>query len=240
MRHENRFPLDGTLSVCGARKEHMVVSVVLGSRGHRGFSMVEILVELAVIGILAYILGFEILRFYQRQNLETTANNIVNLMQRAPIEMQRRGVEVFVQVGPLTATGVGSTKVFPVQLIADTNNDGVPNVGGGDTLIQELDIPVLDSAGNSVQQVAFSSVAPNQFQTSLWSDDSTPDTNPRWLGCDFLTRTLNTGPPAQQIAGVATLTMTHTRMLDGSLSPKKLFIVRANPLWQVTLTTQVP
>ncbi len=204
--------------------------------------MVEILVELAIIGILAYILGFEIVRFYQRQNLETTANNIVNFMQRAPIEMQRRGVEVFVQVGPLTATGVGSTKILPVRLIADANNNGVPDLGGGpppDTLIDELDIPVLDQNGNDVQQISLSSVAPDQIQSTLWSDNTTPDTNPRWLGCDFLTRTLNTGPPAQQINGVATLTLTHTRMLAGLLGPKKLFIVRTNPLWQVTLSTQV-
>lgn len=218
---------------------------VQGSRSRRGFTLVETLVVGFIIAVLAVIVGTEVPRTFKRQSLAAAANDVRQICARALVERQRLGVAVFVQVGPLTAA---DPKFLPFYLIADRNGNGAidafckpwPSCGSADMLIDEYDLPVTDSAGRDVQQIALSTVDRTQVQSALWSSNALPRTTARSLMCDSLGRAINTTTGAQ-IAGVASLVVTHRNMVDGdgTLQPQTRFVIRVNPIFNVNTVKQV-
>jgi hypothetical protein len=160
-----------------------------------------------------------VMRTLKRSFLVSTSQEIQLLASRAQLEAQRRSAEVFLRIGPV-GSGPGGT--LPVELWADANGDGVFQAAS-DLLLQQI---LLDPA-----RISLSTAATNQIQSVNWSND-TDNSTERLLACDTFGRTMN---PATglQIAGPATLSITHADMVANTLQPRLNEQLRISPAWSV-------
>jgi prepilin-type N-terminal cleavage/methylation domain-containing protein len=196
----------------------------------RGFSLVELLIVLVISGLLVGIGGIEAARAIKRQQPAAVAQNLQIFAKKVFSEGQRRGAVTFLRIAPAT---VADPKTIPVQIWADADSDGALDVTK-DTLVETYSIPLTDVAGNDVQRIALSTSAKNQVESANWSFNGTSAAAERILECDFQGRALDTSVfPPTQIAGAATLSVTHEEMVAGGLRPKKNFQLRISPAWNV-------
>ncbi len=217
-------------------------------RGGRGFSLVELLVVIAILAIVFIVGGMQVTKAWQRQKLQSASADIKILMQRALPEMQRRGMATFVRVGPLVTAG--AVRYLPIYLIGDANANGAvdafanpPTVAAPDLLIDEYDIMVVGQTGvkgttGVTQEFCLSDADITQIQSTLWSDNTTNWTNGRTLMCDFQGRAIDIAS-GLQIAGPATLVLTHVNMVVGDLLPRTRYVLSINPVWSVRIRKQV-
>ncbi len=222
---------------------------VLRPRSRRGFSLVEMLAVVAILGIIAIIGGGEISKAWKRQKMQSASTDIKILFQRALSEMQRRNMRTFIQVGPLITAG--AARYMPIYLVGDADGDGAlaacfanpPTVPCPDLLIDEYDIVVKGLTGvkgvtGVDQEFCLSDLDVTQVESSLWSDNSTSWNNPRVLMCDFQGRAIDT-LSGRQIAGPATLVFTHVNVVNQALMPPTRYVLSINPVWTVRDAKQI-
>lgn len=188
--------------------------------GGRGFSLVELLVVLAILGLTLTVAGTAVMRTIKRNYLSSTVQGLQLLASRAQLEAQRRGAMVFLRIWKV---GTGPNGTLPVELWADADGDGLFD-STKDLLIQQI---LLDPA-----RISLSTVASNQIQSANWSNDDT--TNERLLACSTFGQTIN---PATglQIAATAKLSITHTDMVLGRLLPPFNEVLHISPAWSVQI-----
>jgi len=220
---------------------------VLPPRSRRGFSLVELLVVVAILAVIFILGGGEIARAWKRQKMQSASTDIKVLFQRAYSEMQRRNMRTFIQVGPMVPLGADPGHV-PLYLVGDADGDGVlgafcKDVGCPDLLIAEYDIVLTGQTGvlgttGVNQEFCLSDVAVDQVASAFWSYNLTDWTNPRVLMCDFQGRAIDT-TTGRQIAGPATLVFTHVNVVTGSLQPPTRYVLSINPVWSVRVAKQI-
>jgi prepilin-type N-terminal cleavage/methylation domain-containing protein len=225
-------------------------------QNRRGFSLIELMAVVVIIGIIFVIGGGSISRAWKRQKLQSASTDIRILFQRAYSEVQRRGVPVFVQVGPLVT--VGASKSLPIYLIGDLTQDGildcfqkVPTVACPDLLIDQYNIVVTGLTGTMGitavnQEFCLSDAATSEIKSSLWSDNTLPWTAARAIMCDIQGRAISVALVAgklvstgRQIGAPATLVLTHVDVVSGDLPPPTRFILSINPVWSVRAVRQI-
>jgi len=229
----------------------------------RGFSLVELMAVVFIIGIIFIIGGGQISKAWKRQKLQSASGDIKVLFQRAYSEAQRRGIPVFVQVGPLVTAG--ASRYLPIYLIGDQTQDEVLDTfqkvpaAGEDILIDQYNIIVRGLSGTMGvtgvdQEFCLSEDGTNLVKSTLWSDEPPGSTDwnvARVLMCDLQGRAMSVGPkpaapkvglPAstgRQIGAPATLVFTHVDVVNGSFAPPTRFLISINPVWSVRSVRQV-
>jgi len=237
------------------------VNGVSAPRGVGGFSLVELLVVIFIMGIVFLIGGQEVARAWKRQKLQSASTDLKILMQRALPEMQRRNMQMFVQVGPLVSNA--DVRYLPIYLIGDANGNGAidapftnPPAAGKDLLIDEYDIVVLGKSGikgvtGASQDFCLSVENVMQIQSNRWMPAAPPPAPPctgpfcddvdwtkgRSIMCDFQGRAIDV-TTRLQLAGPATLVLTHADVVNGGLRPSTRYILSINPVWSIRVQKQ--
>jgi prepilin-type N-terminal cleavage/methylation domain-containing protein len=194
----------------------------LRNRRRRAFTLMEVLVVVAIIGLVMAIAVSALNTFFKKEDVSGVANNVRTVIQHAVIEMQNRNLRTFVELSQVSAT----PPFWRVKLYADTNDNGILEPLT-DAVIQTFDCP---------SQISFSTVNTTSMETAGWSVN-TADTATRSLLCDYQGRTANSGTQVTNTT-IATLEITHRDMLLLSapkLKPSIRYEIRIGPLWNATV-----
>ena len=208
-------------------------------RRARGFSLLEVLVVIAILGI-ALTLGLAgVSSTLKRQRLASAAADVRVMAQRALTEMQNRNVATYLVFGNYVAN-VGTD----VAVALDTNGNGTIEIDkNGDGLFDDTNNDDTVLWRTRLQpEIALSTTAVNaQSFNAQWARPGS-GSNSAILLCDFLTRAMlpdvsGSVPPGAptQITAPATLQMTHRDMISGALTPEVVYTLTINPLWNARL-----
>lgn len=192
------------------RRRAMRMSTLL--RSQRGVTLIEMLVVLAVLGVLAGVVSFAINSAWQRYRLEATAGDVRSFVQQTFTAMTGEGAPVFLRLVP------GTPNRLEITSAAD-----------GTGVLRQLELPeLINLSMTSTSEIDCDWPAEDGTQPST-SDTSTP----RVLQLDLVGRTLDA--TGVQVTGIRHLIMTHDDMVTGTLEPRMRYDVRLYPLWYVQL-----
>jgi prepilin-type N-terminal cleavage/methylation domain-containing protein len=169
-----------------------------------GFTLLEALVVLTIVGVLAAIVTVPINAYWQRARTETTAGDIRNFLQQA-------FTEAINQHTPVNVTLQQTAGRWVLQL---TPPPPEPRTANGTYTLPDFVSLALNPALGSGGWPAVGAV--------------------RTLTCDTLGRTIDPTTD-RQVTSTVTMSITHVRMIDGSLTPKVRYDIQVFPLWNVTV-----
>lgn len=209
-------------------------------RRRRGFSLIELLVVVVIIGITLTLGLTGILSALKRQRLATAASEVNTLVTNVYTTMQDRNLNVFLAFGKRVA-GVGAD----VAIVVDTNQNLVcdeaidPN---NDGLFDDAPRDLVPWRARVPADVAFSPVDPTAISfNTQWAKPSS-GVIAAVLMCDFMGRALipSTTPPTPPVTtgnftvttGPATVQLCHDDMIAGSLTPLVTYTVSIGPLFK--------
>ena len=194
--------------------------------GQAGFSLIEVLVVVAIIGMLAVIMTIAVSRTLKRQRLETAAHEVQSFLNRAYTTTSATGRSTFVWVSAPSTDGARTMRIYD-----DTNNDGVFSTSS-DEIVDTQPLPsdlVL-------------SAPPTSAAYRSWPATSTSNTF--IIECDIQGRAID--PPNSSTNGSTTtgvpitlpaiVSITHKEMgAGGTLRPDISYFLSVNLLWQPTI-----
>jgi prepilin-type N-terminal cleavage/methylation domain-containing protein len=218
-----------------------------------GFTFIEVLIVVVLIGIIAIIGSVEVSRASQRARLNGTANNLRNWLATAVNEMQRprcpsstpncaasaqQQYEVFVQLGAQNADGTTT-----VSMYVDDDSDGLLTTTS-DRLISTFTIPstVLLAPGVAPNPADALYTGPKtQVASQNWSVDTDNVTVARALRLDYHNKAINVvsgTASTTMITGIAKLALTLKNMTSTgnyALTPLISYEIWISPVWNVTV-----
>jgi prepilin-type N-terminal cleavage/methylation domain-containing protein len=224
--------------------------MVFHSKEEKGFTLIEVLVVIAILGIIALIVTLNVSSAIKRQRLEAGASQLQSFIEGAAIYARERSSGVFVWLHQGNAPGGGGDQWWYCYLIQDNGDDilnyqindpnAVPPGNGpdGDTyIISEkvgleggialpFDIVIHPTTGQP-------NVAPVSDDAGGWPGfNNWPvfNNNDFYLLCDPRGLPFNPNVPVQ-IVQPTTISITHREMAAGELSQKIRYDITISPLW---------
>jgi prepilin-type N-terminal cleavage/methylation domain-containing protein len=195
-------------------------------RGAAGFTLIEILVVVAIIGMISLIMTIAVSKSLKRQRLETAAQQLSSFFEGAYVKGQTAGATVFVTA----VKNADNSCTFSV--VAD---DGTGQLGK----VLSTQLVPNDLAVSGISTV------PTAFGSNTWPKLTNPpyaaaSGNVWCLVCDSLGRThlpaTSASSPPTQATAPQTLSITHQEMLSGTLGPRMRFDLVLGPIWHVNVT----
>lgn len=222
----------------------------VGKKEERGFTLIEVLVVLAILSIIALIVTINVSSALKRSRLEAAANQFQSFVEGASVYARERSTGVFVWLHRDNAPQ-GGEQWWYCYLIEDTNRNnileyqitnpnGVPPGNGtaadGDTFINSEKIG-LEGGIALPPDIAIPGVA--EVDPTAWGGRHnwpTPNDFPNdyLLLCDprGLPFNPNTGV---QIMQPSIISLTHSEMVNHTLGPRFRFDITVSPLWHTKL-----
>ena len=203
----------------------------------RGFSLIELLVVVVILG-LTLTLGLSgIVSALKRQRLGTAASEVSNLVTKVYSTMQDENEQTFLVFGKYIA-GTGTD----VIVVVDRNGNGAcdeaidPN---NDGLFDDAPVNLGPWRYRIPADVALSNAAANgQTFNAPWRRPTSGSVSAVLL-CDFMGRAMTPPEAAGGARAVvntpATVTLTHAEMISGKLTPAVTYTVSIAPLFRSTL-----
>ena len=197
----------------------------LPGRREAGVTLIEALVVLAILGLVTAVVTVPINSYWQRSRLQSAAGDIRNFLQLAYVEAVNQHTAITVTLSKASTDAPWTLQLNP------------PPAGTRAALGTYVVPDFVSFAYNSA-----AAANPGAAPTGWPSQGSGPDA-PRSLACDTMSRTLcpiglvsceTSIDSAQQVTDVRTLSITHARMVDGSLSPNTRFDIVIYPMWSVS------
>jgi type II secretion system protein H len=172
-----------------------------------GFSLIEALVVVFIIGLLVVIILVPIGSYYQRQRLDTAANDLRVLLQSAQSEAITQHTPITVS---LSADSGGAVKV---SLTPRPQRSA-------DSLIVPADMMLRNNRG---------ATTPDSWPSPSFTSGAL-------LMCDPIGRALQP-PNGPQMTSVQVISITHSRMWAShdTLTPRIIYDLSVYPVWNVTL-----
>ena len=192
----------------------------------RGFSLIEILVVVALLGLITVILTIAVSKTLKRQRLETAAHGLQSFLNKAYTTTSATGRSTFVWVSAPSTSGVRTVRVYD-----DTNNNGVFD-SGSDAIIDT----------QTITSDLVMAAPPSSTAYRSWPATSTANTF--IIECDTMGRAIdppNSSTNSSTTAGVpmtlpAVISLTHREMgTGGTLRPNTAYFMTVNLLWQPTI-----
>jgi len=188
----------------------------LSREAQKGFSLIEVLVVLFILGLIAALLTMAVSKTLKKQRLSTAAEQLSSFIQKAYTETSLNQREVFIEIGAAQANGSRT-----VYMIEDSNENG--SLDGTDTQLDTLSITydlVLSNA--TTASVAWPVSSGNMI-----------------IGCSAGGRLVDPASPTKtNIDHRVELTITHSEMLSGSLKSKIRYRIAVYPIWKTTITDE--
>ncbi len=207
-------------------------------RGEPGFTAIEILIVVALIGLIAAIAIVQISKAWQRAQLDSEAGNIRAFFQSAYTFMVNNRAAVYVHL-----VRNGGT-VPPVLSIVSLNPDNTIN-----KVYSTHTVPTyisLSTTSTSLGDLDANTVFPAWPATCPFNNIvGSSNYAEGMLECDATGRAMD--PPAltltclipTMVIGPQRLFVTHQNMVAGSLTPRIVYTLQVSPLWNVTLIKTV-
>ncbi len=197
----------------------------------RGVSLVELLVVLVILLLIFAMGGVLIGPPLKKARLAAAANDLTVLAQKVPIQArtQRGGQGAFVFLKATPGTGL-------FELVADT---GPAPAGDG---------RFTDPSAGTNPDSLIANVQPYRLPQGIVFYDMAAPYDPCWsnwgasgtnfvLGVDFQGRAV--GPDGRQIAGSASINLTHADMASGAVTPLVVHRLTFGSVWGVRQTRLV-
>ena len=208
----------------------------------RGVTLLELLVVLAILLLTFTMAGILIGPPLRKARLASAANDVAVLAKRVAVEArtQRAGQGAFVFLRATPTTGIPATVTF--DLVADTAGNVAPLPPGPDGQFQDpagagtdILIPRIPPVQLPEGIVVYNLPAPYDNSWTNWSPNATGTSFV--LGLDFQGRTV--GVNGRQIAGLASLNLTHADMVSGAITPLVVHRLTFGSVWTVRHTRLV-
>jgi prepilin-type N-terminal cleavage/methylation domain-containing protein len=208
----------------------------------RGYTLVELLAVVAIIGFLA-MMGFgELNKVTRREALASASTDLTVLLQQAPVFMRQRDAVAFVRIGAVQTDGFyrgrSGRPYRDVTIHADTCDDaGVANSPNG--RFNNCDL-VVQTARLQLFEVVLTTTATDdsELQSKIeqlnWTES--PSGSDQWvIGVNFRGQTI--GPAGNALGRAAVLSLTHHDMVEvggskAGLKPMVVFETHVDAVWE--------